>query len=185
MSTIGSPQDDGVALKMFTVFECNTVCRAFGSAVVRKPATGKSGNSEVYAVCAGARPFQNDATGMRDVTEQRNRETEAVPRVRGQVWSAFFLPRTRRRTSGFSLEILQRVSDPLSRARGKEILAAAGRMCTFATTGTATRSCSVRLREARRLVGRPSKSSVSRLSVNVPFEQKAYVDIVSLNDLRE
>ncbi|XP_050425244.1 cap-specific mRNA (nucleoside-2'-O-)-methyltransferase 2-like [Adelges cooleyi] len=53
-------QDRGsLVLKMFTMFECNTICRMyllcclFESVVVRKPATSKSGNSEVYAVCTG------------------------------------------------------------------------------------------------------------------------------------
>lgn len=45
--------------KMFTTFECGSVCRmyllcaTFQSVVVRKPATSKPGNSEVYAVCTG------------------------------------------------------------------------------------------------------------------------------------
>lgn len=46
-------------LKMFTAFECGTVCRMyllcclFQSVVFRKPATSKPGNSEVYALCTG------------------------------------------------------------------------------------------------------------------------------------
>lgn len=53
-------QDGGsLVLKMFTMFECNTICRMyllcclFESVVVRKPATSKAGNSEVYVVCTG------------------------------------------------------------------------------------------------------------------------------------
>lgn len=50
-----------LVLKAFTVFECNTICRmfllcaVFRSVVVRKPATSKPGNSEVYVVCKGYR----------------------------------------------------------------------------------------------------------------------------------
>lgn len=50
-----------LVLKMFTAFECNTICRVyllcclFGSVVLRKPATSKPGNSEVYVVCTGYR----------------------------------------------------------------------------------------------------------------------------------
>lgn len=50
-----------LVLKMFTVFECNTMCRVyllcclFRSVIVRKPATSKPGNSEVYVVCTGYR----------------------------------------------------------------------------------------------------------------------------------
>ncbi|XP_050522675.1 cap-specific mRNA (nucleoside-2'-O-)-methyltransferase 2-like isoform X2 [Daktulosphaira vitifoliae] len=46
-------------LKMFTIFECNTICRIyllcclFQSVEIQKPATSKSGNSEVYVVCKG------------------------------------------------------------------------------------------------------------------------------------
>ncbi|VVC24978.1 Adrift-type ribose 2-O-methyltransferase domain,Ribosomal RNA methyltransferase FtsJ domain,S- [Cinara cedri] len=45
--------------KMFTTFECGSVCRmyllctVFQSVIVRKPATSKPGNSEVYVVCTG------------------------------------------------------------------------------------------------------------------------------------
>lgn len=45
--------------KMFTTFECGSVCRMyllcsiFQSVVVKKPATSKPGNSEVYVVCLG------------------------------------------------------------------------------------------------------------------------------------
>lgn len=53
-------QDGGsLVLKMFTVFECNTICRiyllccVFRSVVIRKPVTSKPGNSEVYVVCTG------------------------------------------------------------------------------------------------------------------------------------
>lgn len=53
-------QDGGsLVLKMFTVFECNTICRMyllcclFKSVVVKKPMTSKPGNSEVYVVCTG------------------------------------------------------------------------------------------------------------------------------------
>ncbi|XP_025419173.1 cap-specific mRNA (nucleoside-2'-O-)-methyltransferase 2-like [Sipha flava] len=48
-----------LVLKMFTVFECNTICRMyllcclFKSVVVKKPITSKPGNSEVYVVCTG------------------------------------------------------------------------------------------------------------------------------------
>lgn len=48
-----------LVLKMFTVFECNTICRMyllcclFKSVVVKKPMTSKPGNSEVYVVCTG------------------------------------------------------------------------------------------------------------------------------------
>lgn len=48
-----------LVLKTFTMFECNTICRMyllcclFESIVVRKPATSKAGNSEVYVVCTG------------------------------------------------------------------------------------------------------------------------------------
>ncbi|XP_025197530.1 cap-specific mRNA (nucleoside-2'-O-)-methyltransferase 2-like [Melanaphis sacchari] len=50
-----------LVLKAFTVFECNTICRMFllcclfRSVVLRKPATSKPGNSEVYVVCKGYR----------------------------------------------------------------------------------------------------------------------------------
>ncbi|XP_050428080.1 cap-specific mRNA (nucleoside-2'-O-)-methyltransferase 2-like [Adelges cooleyi] len=46
-------------LKMFTMFECNTLCRmyllccAFESVKVRKPVTSRQGNSEVYVICQG------------------------------------------------------------------------------------------------------------------------------------
>lgn len=53
-------QDGGsLVLKMFTVFECRTICRLyllcclFRAVTVRKPATSKPGNSEVYVVCTG------------------------------------------------------------------------------------------------------------------------------------
>lgn len=46
-------------LKMFTMFECNSLCRmfmlccAFDSVHIKKPATSKQGNSEVYVICCG------------------------------------------------------------------------------------------------------------------------------------
>lgn len=46
---------------MFTVFECNSLCRmyllccAFESIHIKKPVTSKEGNSEVYVVCCGYR----------------------------------------------------------------------------------------------------------------------------------
>ncbi|XP_050533792.1 cap-specific mRNA (nucleoside-2'-O-)-methyltransferase 2-like [Daktulosphaira vitifoliae] len=46
-------------LKMFTMFECNTLCRiyllccAFESVKIKKPVTSRQGNSEIYAVCCG------------------------------------------------------------------------------------------------------------------------------------
>ncbi|KAF0769514.1 cap-specific mRNA (nucleoside-2'-O-)-methyltransferase 2-like [Aphis craccivora] len=55
-------RDSGsLVLKSFTMFECNTICRMyllcclFRSVVLRKPATSKPGNSEVYVVCKGYR----------------------------------------------------------------------------------------------------------------------------------
>lgn len=55
-------RDNGsLVLKAFTMFECNTICRIFllcclfRSVVLRKPATSKPGNSEVYVVCKGYR----------------------------------------------------------------------------------------------------------------------------------
>jgi len=52
--------DNGsLVLKMFTTFECDTICRTyllcclFKSVVLMKPVTSKPGNSEVYAVCTG------------------------------------------------------------------------------------------------------------------------------------
>uniref|UniRef100_A0A2S2NAT7 Cap-specific mRNA (nucleoside-2'-O-)-methyltransferase 2 n=1 Tax=Schizaphis graminum TaxID=13262 RepID=A0A2S2NAT7_SCHGA len=55
-------RDNGsLVLKAFTMFECNTICRMyllcclFRSVVLRKPATSKPGNSEVYVVCKGYR----------------------------------------------------------------------------------------------------------------------------------
>lgn len=55
-------RDNGsLVLKAFTIFECNTICRIFllcclfRSVVLRKPATSKPGNSEVYVVCKGYR----------------------------------------------------------------------------------------------------------------------------------
>lgn len=50
-----------LVLKMFTMFECRTICRLyllcclFRAVTVRKPATSKPGNSEVYVVCTGYR----------------------------------------------------------------------------------------------------------------------------------
>ncbi|XP_025407467.1 cap-specific mRNA (nucleoside-2'-O-)-methyltransferase 2-like [Sipha flava] len=51
-------------LKMFTMFECNTLCRmyllccAFDSVQIKKPLTSKQGNSEIYVVCRGFKGFQ-------------------------------------------------------------------------------------------------------------------------------
>jgi hypothetical protein len=44
---------------MFTMFECNTLCRmyllccAFDSVQIKKPVTSKQRNSEIYVVCRG------------------------------------------------------------------------------------------------------------------------------------
>ncbi|XP_022172751.1 cap-specific mRNA (nucleoside-2'-O-)-methyltransferase 2-like [Myzus persicae] len=52
-------------LKMFTMFECNTLCRiyllccAFDSVQIKKPVTSKQGNSEVYVVCCGYKGLQH------------------------------------------------------------------------------------------------------------------------------
>ncbi|VVC25401.1 Ribosomal RNA methyltransferase FtsJ domain,Adrift-type ribose 2-O-methyltransferase domain,S- [Cinara cedri] len=55
-------EDGGTfVLKMFTTFECNSLCRmyllccAFESVHIKKPVTSKPGNSEVYVVCCGYR----------------------------------------------------------------------------------------------------------------------------------
>lgn len=51
-------------LKMFTVFECNTLCRmyllccAFNSVEIKKPVSSKQGNSEIYVVCCGYKGLQ-------------------------------------------------------------------------------------------------------------------------------
>lgn len=51
-------------LKMFTIFECNSLCRmyllccAFDSVLVKKPVTSRQGNSEVYVVCRGYKGLQ-------------------------------------------------------------------------------------------------------------------------------
>lgn len=51
-------------LKMFTMFECNSLCRmymlccAFDSVQIKKPVTSKQGNSEVYVVCTGYKGLQ-------------------------------------------------------------------------------------------------------------------------------
>lgn len=51
-------------LKMFTMFECNTLCRmfilccAFDSVHIKKPVTSKPGNSEMYVVCTGYKGLQ-------------------------------------------------------------------------------------------------------------------------------
>ncbi|XP_025415255.1 cap-specific mRNA (nucleoside-2'-O-)-methyltransferase 2-like [Sipha flava] len=51
-------------LKMFTIFECNTLCRmyllccAFDSVQIKKPLTSKQGNSEIYVVCRGFKGLQ-------------------------------------------------------------------------------------------------------------------------------
>ncbi|XP_033732566.1 cap-specific mRNA (nucleoside-2'-O-)-methyltransferase 2-like [Pecten maximus] len=56
--TILSP-NGSLVLKKFTMFECETVCLmyllncAFDQVEVFKPATSKSGNSEVYVICTG------------------------------------------------------------------------------------------------------------------------------------
>ncbi|CAI6369395.1 unnamed protein product [Macrosiphum euphorbiae] len=52
-------------VKMFTMFECNTLCRlyllscAFDSVKIKKPVTSKQGNSEVYVVCCGYKGLQH------------------------------------------------------------------------------------------------------------------------------
>lgn len=52
-------------IKMFTLFECESVCLlyllhcVFESINVMKPATSKEGNSEVYVVC---REFKDEAS---------------------------------------------------------------------------------------------------------------------------
>lgn len=52
-------------LKIFTMFECNTLCRiyllccAFDSVQIKKPVTSKQGNSEVYIVCCGYKGLEH------------------------------------------------------------------------------------------------------------------------------
>jgi cap2 methyltransferase len=52
-------------LKMFTMFECNSLCRiyllccAFNSIQIKKPVTSKQGNSEIYIVCCGYKGLQH------------------------------------------------------------------------------------------------------------------------------
>jgi 23S rRNA U2552 (ribose-2'-O)-methylase RlmE/FtsJ len=51
-------------LKMFTIFECNTLCRmyllccAFDLVQIKNPLTSKQGNSEIYVVCRGFKGLQ-------------------------------------------------------------------------------------------------------------------------------
>lgn len=67
-----------LVLKMFTMFECNTICRMyllcclFRSVAVRKPMTSKPGNSEVYAVCVGYRGRSLALPFVREFFASRN-----------------------------------------------------------------------------------------------------------------
>lgn len=51
-------------IKMFTMFECNTLCQMymlnclFDSVQMRKPIMSNQGNSEVYVICSGYKGLQ-------------------------------------------------------------------------------------------------------------------------------
>lgn len=75
-------------IKMFTFFECDTICllfllgTVFESVNVMKPATSKEGNSEVYVVCRefkGVEEFQPYFTDLQQITLEEHLKYAMFP----------------------------------------------------------------------------------------------------------
>ncbi|XP_050524415.1 cap-specific mRNA (nucleoside-2'-O-)-methyltransferase 2-like [Daktulosphaira vitifoliae] len=72
-------------LKTFTIFECNTICRIyllcclFESIEIQKPATSKSGNSEIYIICKDYKGRKFAEPFIQSFFESENHENAMFP----------------------------------------------------------------------------------------------------------